>query len=116
MSILKKLQGVVRRALGCVSPSELHMVAYDDISDMEQLQAKAIEYLRQLNQNQLHLDITAPTDPCETCLRWPECNGVDANTCPLCRWEENKLKYVPAGMALTALDLEAVLKNKKRRY
>ena len=21
------------------------------------------------------------TDPCETCLRWPECNGVDADTC-----------------------------------
>lgn len=22
-------------------------------------------------------------DPCETCLRWPECNGVDADNCPL---------------------------------
>ena len=22
-------------------------------------------------------------EPCETCLRWPECNGVDRNTCPL---------------------------------
>lgn len=22
------------------------------------------------------------TDHCETCLRWPECNGVDEN-CPL---------------------------------
>lgn len=21
-------------------------------------------------------------DPCETCLRWPECNGVDAGNCP----------------------------------
>lgn len=21
--------------------------------------------------------------PCETCLRWPECNGVDAEACPL---------------------------------
>ena len=21
--------------------------------------------------------------PCETCLRWPECNGVDADRCPL---------------------------------
>lgn len=20
-------------------------------------------------------------DPCETCLRWPECNGVDADSC-----------------------------------
>lgn len=34
-------------------------------------------------------------DPCETCLRWPECNGVDADTCPLCRWEENKQKKTP---------------------
>lgn len=24
-------------------------------------------------------------DPCETCLRWPECNGVDAEQCPLMR-------------------------------
>lgn len=23
--------------------------------------------------------------PCETCLRWPECNGVDADNCPLCK-------------------------------
>ena len=23
-------------------------------------------------------------DPCETCLRWPECNGVDEE-CPLRR-------------------------------
>ena len=23
-----------------------------------------------------------PDAPCETCLRWPECNGVD-DTCPL---------------------------------
>ena len=21
-------------------------------------------------------------DPCETCLRWSECNGVDAGNCP----------------------------------
>jgi hypothetical protein len=35
-------------------------------------------------------------DPCENCLRWPECNGVDANTCPLCRREETKQKAVPA--------------------
>ena len=20
-------------------------------------------------------------EPCETCLHWPECNGVDADTC-----------------------------------
>lgn len=39
-------------------------------------------------------------DPCETCLRWPECNGVDADTCPLCGGEEKKnaknKKAVPA--------------------
>lgn len=23
-------------------------------------------------------------EACETCLRWGECNGVDADTCPLC--------------------------------
>lgn len=23
-------------------------------------------------------------DPCDTCNRWYECNGVDASTCPLC--------------------------------
>lgn len=23
-------------------------------------------------------------DPCETCLRWTECNGVDREFCPLC--------------------------------
>lgn len=22
-------------------------------------------------------------DPCETCLRWYECNGVDKENCPL---------------------------------
>lgn len=22
-------------------------------------------------------------NPCETCLRWPECNGVDAENCPI---------------------------------
>ena len=21
-------------------------------------------------------------DPCDTCLRWPECHAVDAETCP----------------------------------
>lgn len=25
------------------------------------------------------------TDPCETCLRWSECNGVDRDDCPMCR-------------------------------
>ena len=23
--------------------------------------------------------------PCHDCLRWPECNGVDRDTCPLCK-------------------------------
>lgn len=23
--------------------------------------------------------------PCETCLYWYECNGVDADICPLCK-------------------------------
>lgn len=23
-------------------------------------------------------------EPCETCLRWWECNGVDVDNCPLC--------------------------------
>ena len=22
--------------------------------------------------------------PCGTCLRWSECNGIDAENCPLC--------------------------------
>ena len=25
------------------------------------------------------------TDPCESCLRWSECNGVDIDNCPLWR-------------------------------
>lgn len=23
-------------------------------------------------------------DPCENCLRWDECNGVDRDNCPIC--------------------------------
>ena len=23
------------------------------------------------------------TDPCDTCLRWSECNSVDRDTCPV---------------------------------
>lgn len=31
------------------------------------------------------------TDPCETCARWPECNGVDAETCPFrARYKEER--------------------------
>lgn len=26
-------------------------------------------------------------EPCETCLRWDECLGVDADFCPLCNGE-----------------------------
>lgn len=31
-------------------------------------------------------------DPCDTCLRWPECNGADRDTCPNC---ETVLHLVP---------------------
>lgn len=27
-------------------------------------------------------------NPCETCLRWYECNGVDRDICPLCKEED----------------------------
>lgn len=30
------------------------------------------------------------TDPCETCLRWPECNGVDAENCPVVTSEKTE--------------------------
>lgn len=29
-------------------------------------------------------------NPCGTCVRWSECNGVDKENCPL--WGENKTK------------------------
>lgn len=25
------------------------------------------------------------TDPCQSCLRWTECNGVDHDICDICR-------------------------------
>lgn len=25
------------------------------------------------------------SDPCDSCLRWPECNGVDIENCP--KWQ-----------------------------
>lgn len=29
--------------------------------------------------------------PCETCLRWNECNGIDDNQCQLIKlWEEKQ--------------------------
>jgi hypothetical protein len=38
-------------------------------------------------------DATAPcepVDPCETCNRWDECNGVDREYCPLWRANEEE--------------------------
>ena len=31
-------------------------------------------------------DLSEPEceDPCETCLHWDECNGVDRDNCPIC--------------------------------
>ena len=29
------------------------------------------------------------TDICETCVRWSECFGVDADICPYCRQEDH---------------------------
>lgn len=29
-------------------------------------------------------------DPCEDCLRWSECNGVDKYNCQLTQEEQNK--------------------------
>ena len=31
-------------------------------------------------------------EPCETCLRWPECNGVDAEICPVWTAEKGGLQ------------------------
>lgn len=31
-------------------------------------------------------------DPCETCLRWWECNGVDKENCPL--WDLLRREFV----------------------
>lgn len=30
------------------------------------------------------------TDACETCIRWSECNGADAATCPFCQDREEE--------------------------
>ena len=38
------------------------------------------------------------TDPCESCLRWSECNGVDRDTCPL--WRVNITTGGPVREAL----------------
>lgn len=32
-------------------------------------------------------------NPCDTCLRWSECNGVDKEYCPLCPGEHNKEEH-----------------------
>ena len=34
-------------------------------------------------------------DPCDTCVRWPECNGVDADTCPRCKGQTEEEKQWP---------------------
>jgi hypothetical protein len=31
-------------------------------------------------------------DACETCLHWPECNGVDADRCPACKEREHNVE------------------------
>ena len=33
-------------------------------------------------------------DPCNDCLRWSECNGVDIDRCPLTQTEESKKNEV----------------------
>lgn len=36
--------------------------------------------------------MTMTNDPCETCLRWPECNGVDAEQCPIVQAQTKTLE------------------------
>ena len=36
--------------------------------------------------------------PCDTCLRWPECNGVDWGSCPAYQAQEEQEK-APTEMA-----------------
>ena len=31
-------------------------------------------------------------DPCDTCLRWYECNGIDKTDCPLCNDSNGEAK------------------------
>lgn len=31
------------------------------------------------------MELNEEKDPCETCTRWYECNGVDRENCPLCK-------------------------------
>jgi hypothetical protein len=89
--VWRRIKAAIRVLRGYEEPQAI----FDDTTYKEQLLTAAAEYLRQLNQKQLYQDLTTPTtqtDPCETCLRWPECNGVDRDTCPLCGWEEKKIK------------------------
>lgn len=36
--------------------------------------------------------------PCETCLRWPECNGIDRDTCQLVKAHDER-ESAPTEMA-----------------
>lgn len=48
--------------------------------------------------------------PCETCLRWPECNGVDADNCPLCKdWAESKIREATEAAVAREIALPSLL-------
>lgn len=56
------------------------------------------------------------TDPCETCLRFPECFGVDKSFCPLCTDHHGDVYQINSDGTLghkigTASILRGVLKN-----
>lgn len=52
--------------------------------------------------------------PCETCLRWPECNGVDADNCPLCvAYAERKLRPQTIEITLPLPDVRMLEKAVK---
>lgn len=36
--------------------------------------------------------LTMTNEACDTCLRWPECNGVDANSCPIVQAQTKNLE------------------------
>lgn len=33
-------------------------------------------------------DAAESVDPCESCIRWSECNGIDKDNCPL--WQNGR--------------------------
>lgn len=52
--------------------------------------------------------------PCETCLRWSECNGVDAANCPLCiAYAERKQRREVIEITLPVPDVRALEKAVK---